>query len=561
MSTKINQLDLFSGIGGFHLGFERAGFEVTSYFSEIDKHAVAVYQHKFKDATYVGSVTDVRGADLPNIDLITFGSPCQDFSLAGKRKGMDGERSSLILEAIRLITECRPRAFVWENVKGTFSSNDGADFAAILQEFTNIGGYRLEWQLLNTSWFLPQNRERIYLVGYSTAPTGDWGGVFPIRRAGTENNESPSQEIGKDITHTICSSYSKFSNDSPVVFDNYNYKWRDDGNVGTLTSHSGRLHEGFKIKEIGDYRNDEGWRPRKDGLSPCLATRRHSEVDISNTPPLLKQEIGDYRSDEGWRPRKDGNCPTLAARARQDGSGQPILKEVVQPKMIGYTRDAQGKVTDRHLKDYAGTIHTASGQGGNTDQFIKQPNYEIIKQKVWVRKHEVDIEGLQNLLRSHKNKTNKQIADALNQPITKVEHWFRKDKAGFSIPEAEVWYDLKKLLGISLTDYDAQVTEFVEQDGKYDQAERVYNKEGLAPTLTLAQEVKIKDTPHYRIRRLTPIECERLQGFPDDHTQYGNYDGEVKEMSNTQRYKQCGNAVTVDVVKAVAEQLIPIFNA
>ena len=140
VSIKINQLDLFSGIGGFHLGFERAGFEVTSYFSEIDKHAIAVYQHQFKDATYVGSVTDVRGADLPNIDLITFGSPCQDFSLAGKRKGMDGERSSLILEAIRLITECRPRAFVWENVKGTFSSNDGEDFAAILQAFANIGG-------------------------------------------------------------------------------------------------------------------------------------------------------------------------------------------------------------------------------------------------------------------------------------------------------------------------------------------------------------------------------------------------------------------------------------
>ena len=65
----------------------------------------------------------------------------------------------------------------------------------------------------------------------------------------------------------------------------------------------------------------------------------------------------------------------------------------------------------------------------------------------------------------------------------------------------------------------------------------------------------------YRIRRLTPIECERLQGFPDNHTEYGIYDGEVKKMSNTQRYKQCGNAVTVDVVKAVAQQLIPIYNA
>jgi len=392
---EINQLDLFSGIGGFHLGFERAGFKVNSYFSEVDKHAVAVYQHQFKDSTYVGSVTDVRGADLPRIDLITFGSPCQDFSLAGKRKGMGGERSSLITEAIRLVHECRPRVFIWENVKGTFSSNNGADFWAIIQAFANIGGYRLEWQLLNTSWFLPQNRERIYLVGYLAETTGDWGGVFPLTEARETDNESSEKEIGKDITHTICSSYAKFTNDSPVVFDNYNYKWREDGNVGTLTSHSGNLHEGFKIKEIGD-----------------------------------------YRSDEGWRPRKDGNCPTLAARAREDGSGQPLLKELVPTKIIGYSRDAKGKVTDRHLKDEAGTIHTGSGGGGNTDQFVQD----------------------------------------------------------------------------------------------------------------------------YRIRRLTPIECERLQGFPDNHTSKGIYDGEVKEMSNTQRYKQCGNAVTVDVVQAIANKLHPMFE-
>jgi len=175
---KITVLDLFSGIGGFHLGLKGAGFEVKSYFSEVDKYAIQVYQNNFKEAKYVGSVTDVRGTDLPKINAITFGSPCQDFSLAGKRKGMEGNRSSLITHAIRLIDECRPDFFIWENVKGTFSSNNGEDFWAIIQAFTNIGGYRLEWQLLNTKWFLPQNRERIYLVGY--LGNGSGGQVFPI---------------------------------------------------------------------------------------------------------------------------------------------------------------------------------------------------------------------------------------------------------------------------------------------------------------------------------------------------------------------------------------------
>lgn len=201
---RIKLLDLFSGIGGFHLGLERAGFKVSSFNSEIDKYAIEVYKHNFKQSKYVGSVTDVRGSELPRIDAITFGSPCQDFSLAGNRKGMAGERSSLILEAIRLIQECRPRFFIWENVKGTFSSNAGEDFAAILQAFANIGGYRLEWQLLNTKWFLPQNRERVYLVGYTAK--GNRGQIFPI----TESIIKPKR-VAREREESACitTSYHK----------------------------------------------------------------------------------------------------------------------------------------------------------------------------------------------------------------------------------------------------------------------------------------------------------------------------------------------------------------
>jgi DNA (cytosine-5)-methyltransferase 1 len=382
---EINQLDLFSGIGGFHLGFERAGYKVNSYFSEVDKHAVAVYKHQFKDSTYVGSVTDVRGADLPRIDLITFGSPCQDFSLAGKRKGMGGERSSLILQAIRLVHECRPRVFIWENVKGTFSSNNGADFWAIIQAFANIGGYRLEWQLLNTSWFLPQNRERIYLVGYLAEARGDWGAVFPI-------GESTEQDI---------------------IIQGHNQR------ANTITTrYTGNANGSF----------------------------------IGECQQSTQEEIGDYRSDEGWRPRKDGNCHTLAARAREDGSGQPLLK-----------------------------IKSA------TNQAVVEPVIGAIRGR---------------------------NPDNPNDNSKGIEYKQRFE----------------------------------------------YNKKGTSNALTSDVTMNMVQEPSYRIRRLTPIECERLQGFPDNHTSKGIYDGEVKEMSNTQRYKQCGNAVTVDVVQAIANKLHPLFE-
>jgi DNA (cytosine-5)-methyltransferase 1 len=375
---KINHLDLFSGIGGFHLGFERAGFKINSFFSEIDKHAIAVYKHKFPKSTYVGSVTNVRGGDLPRIDLITFGSPCQDFSLAGKRKGMEGERSSLILEAIRLIGECRPRVFIWENVKGAFSSNNGEDFAAILQAFANIGGYRLEWQLLNTAWFLPQNRERIYLVGYSTEPKRGWRGVFPITTNERETLELQGQCVP---ANTILQRYTATANGTYI----------------------GERELTPQVKQIGTKLDSNG-----------------------GTQPYQQDRVYDA----------DGIVPAL--------------------------------------------------NRGKSDLIIKA-NYG---------------------------------SKSLNETIERN-----------TLNEGE-----PKALDL-------------------------YNREARdeSPTLTEPHHNSLRLFDGYRIRRLTPIECERLQGFPDDHTALGNYDGETKPMSNTQRYKQCGNAVTVDVVEAVAKKCIPLF--
>jgi DNA (cytosine-5)-methyltransferase 1 len=464
---EINQLDLFSGIGGFHLGFERAGYKVNSYFSEVDKHAVAVYKHQFKDSTYVGSVTDVRGADLPRIDLITFGSPCQDFSLAGKRKGMEGERSSLILQAIRLIHECRPRVFIWENVKGTFSSNNGADFWAIVQAFANIGGYRLEWQLLNTSWFLPQNRERIYLVGYSTTPNGDWGGVFPI-------GESTEQDIiiqgHNQRANTITTRYTGNANGSfigecqqstqKVRITDKRGNERDADKAATLVAGY------YKLPSDGDY------------IKVKSATKQGYEEANEGDSINLSQPNSETRRGRVGK----GKAQTLETSCNQ---------AVVEPKIIGYTRDAKGKVTDRHIKDTAGTIHTGSGGGGNTDQFVQlETNYNYKKV----------------------NETIEQNPNAFKQGEPKMMDLHNRSVKDESPCLVEPHHNNSALFN------------------------------------------------GYRIRRLTPIECERLQGFPDNHTSKGIYDGEIKEMSNTQRYKQCGNAVTVDVVQAIANKLHPLFE-
>jgi len=426
---KINQLDLFSGIGGFHLGFERAGYKVNSFFSEIDPHAIAVYKHKFPKSTYVGSVTDVRGADLPRIDLITFGSPCQDFSLAGKRKGMDGDRSSLILEAIRLIGECRPRVFVWENVKGTFSSNSGEDFAAILQAFANIGGYRLEWQLLNTSWFLPQNRERIYLVGYSAEPKRNWRGVFPIEVESGKNYGVSGQQAN---TNTILQRYGNDAQGSYIIERKLN----------------------AQVKQVGTRLDSNG-----------------------GTQPYQQDRVYD----------SEGIAPAL-----NQGKSDLILR-VKSATSVGYEEATYGDSVN-----------------------LAQPNSDTRRGRVGKQRAQT-------------------LETSCNQGV--IEPIFTYEAANETVRR----------------------NTFIEGEIK---ALDFYNKavRDESPTLTDPKHNSVGLFDGYRIRRLTPIECERLQGFPDDHTSFGNYDGEVKPMSRNQRYKQCGNAVTVDVVQAVAEQVKPLFK-
>lgn len=413
--AKIDIIDLFSGYGGFSLGFQQAGFEVSGhYFSEIDPHAIACYKNNFPHAKFLGSVTEQSGWEFrrENPLVITFGSPCQDFSLAGKRSGMGGERSSLIEHAILLIERLQPDFFVWENVKGVFSSNAGADFWAIIQAFTGLGPYRLEWELVNSSWWIPQNRERVYLVGHLAKPGRSFREVFPIG------------ECDAGIV--------KGATEAPVV--------------RTLTAggHSGGYHIGMTLiqeVEIGSFRM--------------------------------------YNDGNGFRKMESGLSPTLTARARQDGSNQPIIKV----KQVNPSTESGGKQPYQQNRIY-------------------------------------DAEG---------------ISPAIDRGAGR---WSVKAIITPDRPEKR-------------------------QNGR-----RIKDEGEPAHTLTAQDRhgVVLEGEEYIAIRRLTEIECERLQGLPDDWTRWGMYENkktgklEKKEISATQRYKMCGNGVTVNVVQAIAEKLKMYFS-
>lgn len=165
---ELTFVDLFAGVGMARMGMEQAGFKCV-YTCEFDKHKRKEYEIIHGNVPEGCDIRNVRATDIPRSDVWFFGAPCQDFSLAGLRKGLDGERSSLVGEVFRLIeekAEDKPEWIVYENVKGMLSSNSGWDFFSIIAEMDELG-YDVEWQVLNTKNFgLPQNRERVYTIGH-----------------------------------------------------------------------------------------------------------------------------------------------------------------------------------------------------------------------------------------------------------------------------------------------------------------------------------------------------------------------------------------------------------
>lgn len=172
-------VDLFSGAGGFSKAAIDAGLPVTQhYFSEIKHSAINNYQYNFPHAKPLGDISKINASSIGKADIVTFGSPCQGLSSAGKNLGFSDPRSGLFLHAAQLVAQLRPSIFIWENVKGLITRTHRADFWTALQILANIGGYTIEWQCVDTGWILPQHRERVYTVGYF----GDGGKsqIFPL---------------------------------------------------------------------------------------------------------------------------------------------------------------------------------------------------------------------------------------------------------------------------------------------------------------------------------------------------------------------------------------------
>lgn len=165
MAKKYKTIDLFAGIGGFRIAFEKEGYE-TVYSNEIDKHCCKIYEDNFGDNP-CGDITQVNAKEIPDFNVLLAGFPCQSFSIAGERKGFDDTRGTLFFDIARILKEKRPEAFLLENVKHLAKHDKGKTLKVILDTLRKDLGYDVIYYILNASHFgLPQKRERIFIVGF-----------------------------------------------------------------------------------------------------------------------------------------------------------------------------------------------------------------------------------------------------------------------------------------------------------------------------------------------------------------------------------------------------------
>jgi|DEB0MinimDraft_6_1074348.scaffolds.fasta_scaffold00849_13 DNA (cytosine-5)-methyltransferase 1/DNA (cytosine-5)-methyltransferase 3A len=498
----MNVLSLFDGISGTQVALDRLGVKVNNYYaSEIDEYAMKTTLKNYPSTIMLGDVKNWetwhlitrQNLDWSSIDLVVGGFPCQAWSNAGLKQGDKDPRGMLfwtMLDVMKLVLEKNPNAkFLMENVR---MKNEFEEYITFHTEEA-LG--KVNKHLINSALVSAQNRKRFYWTNIEGIDQPEDQGLL-LRDVLDYSCEDTLSE--KEMAFMLRSE-SK-TKDLPRLKARARY---EDQKSNTLTY---SMHKGVPYNVIGWVDRDKSYCIDANyykGGNPKSYFEKGRRQLIFNRPC----ELRDFDSK-------------------------------AQCHHIANATDINGNESIKRVYADSGKSPTLTTMGGGH----REPKVLIIPQKVKVRKYEVDIPKLQQTLRDHKKMTiltNKNLADLLDVPVTKVEHWFRTDSS-FAIPSEDIWFRLKDLLVIKTDEFDKSIVCFEVRDGKFDMADRVYSQDGKSPTIVASNVAKVMDQPTYR--KLTPTECEKLQTFPIGYTE---------GISNTQRYKALGNSFTVSVIQHI----------
>jgi DNA (cytosine-5)-methyltransferase 1 len=446
----------------------------TVFQCEWDKHATKILERHWPHVPRWDDVSTLTGAHIlqhaPVVDVVAWGSPCQDLSVAGKRAGLEGARSGLFHEGVRIIKELRsltngkyPRISIWENVAGALSSAGGSDFGQVLYEMDEAGACFSEWRLLDAQYFgVPQRRRRVFVVSVFDSGTAARcpDPLLPVSE-GVRGDSSTGKQAGQEPAREVAGCLRS-------------------GGAGGVPSSRG---EHLVIQEpilIDRAAYNQGQNAQfdihisDDPVSPSLVARGPHAVATFTKGKRAQSVADDETWDEG-RP-----APTLNAFDQGDTRATTVI--VQEPMLLDGRRVDDVRVYDPPVQ----TLQARMGTGGN------------------------------------------------NVPMLAFDTQFGSN--------ANVTEDVAPTLKSSQQSPSVAFT--TEQTPKYN--------DNVALTLTKGSpsggwQPQSVLTATMAVRRLTPVECERLMGWPD---------GWTEGQADTHRYKQCGNGVASPVAEWIGKQLI-----
>ena len=484
-------LSLFTGVGGMDMGLESAGMR-TVFQCEIDTRCRQVLDRHWSTVAKWDDVSTLTAKHIlqhcDGVDVVAWGSPCQDLSVAGKRAGLAGGRSGLFNEGMRIIRELReesnglfPRFSIWENVVGAISSNGGDDFETVLTEMVESGSHLIEWAILDAQNFgVPQRRRRIFLVSCFDSTTAERcpDPLLPVSESGA-GNSAKSVKKKSSVAGTV------------------------EGGVG------------------------EGG----DGLPFVKVGRSGKRYEDGSLPP------------ETWKEQE--LSPTLNGFNNMGGSRATVM-------IVDGTRVDDVRVYD---DDVTPTLQSRMGTGGNQVPLIAS------KQTVYGQSGFAKYtEGVTTLMATdYKRPEMNIVVPILNEePLAEAKNVLYQDAVG----------------ALTAVDYKGPNRQYVVQDKLIveESALGFSHTQGLDPQVseTAFPTLRANGSGHavgyqtndaglmpMAIRRLTPLECERLMDWPDDHTRW-TADG--TELADSHRYRMCGNGVVSEVARWVGQQLMQVIN-
>jgi DNA (cytosine-5)-methyltransferase 1 len=357
---------MFSGIGGFDLAMRNLGHEIVGA-CEIDKYARQIYAKQFPGVPIHNDATALQGDTLPQFDVLCGGFPCQAFSIAGKRKGFSDTRGSLFFEIARIAKEKQPSLLFLENVKGLFNHDNGETFRTILSSLDEVG-YDVEWQLHNSKYHVPQNRERVYIVGHLRGQRTRQ--VFPLGNIDSKSIKKIKQPVEQDTEFipVVNDRNGLREVERATCLDANYFKGHDYHGARTLIY---KLVRAVLTPDRAETRQ-VGRRIKEDG-EPAFAvtTQDRHGVMIETAEPELKK-LGQLTPHNGTSVYDiSGISPTLIS---SEGSGS-IVKIAEEPKKVNliYFSNTNANMKQRmQEKEASWTLGTGTDFGIKEDKKIRK---------------------------------------------------------------------------------------------------------------------------------------------------------------------------------------------